>query len=577
MHPRIHDPVRVLFFCLVLACGLSSCGSRTGQAVGNGIDRDRTDSLYNMAESQAGVDADLARRYLGQARISAGTEPNDRARARSHIVEGRILYYCDEYPASVRHFDSALVFLESVADPGLQADCHFYCASSLLFLGSWPEALSHNLQAIDLYQQYGHLAHLSRSYTFHSKLYLDQKSFDLALDYVEKAAALSGLDPVSLNHANVHATKGEILLAAGRIHEAGVEFREAYDIRLRCANLRHIASSLVQLGTWELERGDYLSARTHLEEVKGMYEDMEEKVGLFNARYLLARVERGEGRTENARNQALRALDIARSLDNDAMLAPVTGLLHEIHRDAGNYQEALSYHEQHMAHHDRIVSMDKNRMLTRIEYRHALENQTRDNALLQERNRVRKQQVYLLLLVAVALLLCTIGLLLVGSLRKKNLQNRQELLEKEKLLLEQDLETRNKELTGKTMELLHHTETMQHLAGRIGRLKEGDSRREIESILQDLKVQNREHMWDEFHAAFHHVHRDFYDRLFARCSDLSPTEIKIAALLRLNLSTKEIAAISFKSESAVKTARHRLRTKLGLGPGNPLIAFLMQL
>jgi len=84
-------------------------------------------------------------------------------------------------------------------------------------------------------------------------------------------------------------------------------------------------------------------------------------------------------------------------------------------------------------------------------------------------------------------------------------------------------------------------------------------------------------VWDEFHDAFNKVHEEFYNNLLNQCPDLSSTEIKIAALLKLNLSTKEIAAISYKSESAVKTARHRLRNKLNLKSGEDLITFLMKI
>jgi DNA-binding CsgD family transcriptional regulator len=62
-----------------------------------------------------------------------------------------------------------------------------------------------------------------------------------------------------------------------------------------------------------------------------------------------------------------------------------------------------------------------------------------------------------------------------------------------------------------------------------------------------------------------------------RCPDLSPTEIKTAALLKLNLTTKEIAAITFKSEGGIKTTRYRLRKKLELSSDDKLIPFLMQI
>jgi DNA-binding CsgD family transcriptional regulator len=46
--------------------------------------------------------------------------------------------------------------------------------------------------------------------------------------------------------------------------------------------------------------------------------------------------------------------------------------------------------------------------------------------------------------------------------------------------------------------------------------------------------------------------------------DLSPTELKMAAYLRLNLTSKEIAHLMSISIRGVETGRYRLRKKLGL-------------
>jgi len=51
----------------------------------------------------------------------------------------------------------------------------------------------------------------------------------------------------------------------------------------------------------------------------------------------------------------------------------------------------------------------------------------------------------------------------------------------------------------------------------------------------------------------------------------------MAALLKLNLTSKEIAAITYKSESGIKTMRYRLRKRLQLSSDEKLIPFLMQL
>jgi len=61
------------------------------------------------------------------------------------------------------------------------------------------------------------------------------------------------------------------------------------------------------------------------------------------------------------------------------------------------------------------------------------------------------------------------------------------------------------------------------------------------------------------------------------CPQLTASEIKIAALLKLNLSTKEIAAITYKTEDGIKSTRYRLRKKLNLSGDENLIPFLMKL
>ena len=99
----------------------------------------------------------------------------------------------------------------------------------------------------------------------------------------------------------------------------------------------------------------------------------------------------------------------------------------------------------------------------------------------------------------------------------------------------------------------------------------------IKEIIHDLETHTKQNIWKEFDKIFKNIHSDFYARLLEISPDLTSTEIKTAALLKLNLSTKEIAAITFKSEGGIKTTRYRLRKKLGLSGDDKLVAFLMQI
>jgi len=75
----------------------------------------------------------------------------------------------------------------------------------------------------------------------------------------------------------------------------------------------------------------------------------------------------------------------------------------------------------------------------------------------------------------------------------------------------------------------------------------------------------------------HDVHDAFFRELTTLCPTLTPSELKTASLLKLNLSSKEIADILTVSVASVEIYRHRLRRKLQIPHGTGLTAFFQQI
>jgi DNA-binding CsgD family transcriptional regulator len=71
------------------------------------------------------------------------------------------------------------------------------------------------------------------------------------------------------------------------------------------------------------------------------------------------------------------------------------------------------------------------------------------------------------------------------------------------------------------------------------------------------------------------VNKHFYTRLKQNYPEISANDLKICALIKLNLSIKEMAAILNISPDSVKTARHRLRKKLQLSTEENLTDFIL--
>jgi DNA-binding CsgD family transcriptional regulator len=99
----------------------------------------------------------------------------------------------------------------------------------------------------------------------------------------------------------------------------------------------------------------------------------------------------------------------------------------------------------------------------------------------------------------------------------------------------------------------------------------------INKISKEIQKTTEEEIFEEFELRFKQVHSDFYDELLRRFPELSPSEQRLCAFLRLNMSTKEISELTGQKASSLETARYRLRKKLGITNSQVnLITFLSQ-
>ena len=101
---------------------------------------------------------------------------------------------------------------------------------------------------------------------------------------------------------------------------------------------------------------------------------------------------------------------------------------------------------------------------------------------------------------------------------------------------------------------------------------------EITRLIQRIKndkVADKD--WENFKLYFDQVHEDFDIKLKKYFNDLTSNEIRLAALMKMKLTTKEIASILNISADSVNKARYRLRKKLNMNTDDRLEAFILAL
>ncbi len=154
-------------------------------------------------------------------------------------------------------------------------------------------------------------------------------------------------------------------------------------------------------------------------------------------------------------------------------------------------------------------------------------------------------------------------------------------LENEKL--EAEVLYKNQELATATMHLVQKSEILNTIQAALQKLEkqvktEPDLKKEIGRIIRMTeKDASLDEDWEQFSRNFDHVHSDFLIRIAEQYPQLSPNDFKLCAYLRMNLSTKEIAALMNISVRGVEASRYRLRRRLDLDAGTNLTEFLVKL
>lgn len=146
--------------------------------------------------------------------------------------------------------------------------------------------------------------------------------------------------------------------------------------------------------------------------------------------------------------------------------------------------------------------------------------------------------------------------------------------------LENELRTKKNELTLQTTALVRRNEVVQSLIEELDRQKETLGDRypaklytRMHSLMEKAKGDQED--WILFENYFNSAHQDFSDRLRREFTDITPGDLRVCCLLRMNLSTKEIASLLNVSIRAVELRRYRLRKRLRLEGDTNLVDFLI--
>ncbi|HJY13131.1 MAG TPA: tetratricopeptide repeat protein, partial [Flavobacterium sp.] len=273
-----------------------------------------------------------------------------------------------------------------------------------------------------------------------------------------------------------------------------------------------------------------------------------------------------------------KAIETAKQIESLHYVGVSSSYLFQIYKQKGDYMNAFESIELNKNINDTLYSEKRTREIGQLETQFQLDlKQAELEAKQRERN-------LFFLLAAASLTLSLVVATLLYYLQKNKAQSaklEQANLQSEKKNLEKDIELKDKELTTQVLHLVHKNELIHVISDKLLEINNNldiKSQMAVQKVITDLQSNLQPELLEEFKQRIQHIHENFYNILNKDFPNLSPSELRLCAFLKLNLTTKEISAITNASAKSIEIARTRLRKKLNLtGTDQNLIIFLSQL
>ena len=570
----------------------------------------RAKQLIILSEHTMFTSPDVAKDYAQEANEIFTQHNNKYGIATSNIALGNYYMQKGEFEKAIGHFETT-VSLSDREDPLNKRGLFFAnhsLASVAVSMGDYDKALAYVQDNLDLYAKRDTTSTLDietfrqigSSFDLVANIHLQKGNYNISLreylkaanfyknagDDVRRADALMGV-------ARIEASLSHYDLSIEYATESFQIYKREDDKLYQIKAARIIANSLIDLEQFEKAEEFYQIGSVLSLEVDNPYELAVCKKGLAT----IAMLRNEWSKAENALNEALdtfiqsgdknlqvgvlrdlaflklqrqdyvtaltyadKGLLLAKGLGRKADVVSLLNIRSEIYEKMGDTKAALSDFKNLKVVNDSLFSeknsqqIEEQRILFDTERKEQqLAIQEQEINLLESKKRGALLQRWLL---GIGLLAAIIGMYAFYQRLKR------QKVEKEKV--EQDLNFKSKQLTTQALHLAKKNEVLQELKQQANSIinDEGANagyKRLINTINFDLQD---DASWSLFSQSFEDLYKDFNKIAQQLYPNLTRTDLRYMALIKMNLSSKEIANILNISNDGIKKARGRLRKKM---------------
>jgi tetratricopeptide (TPR) repeat protein len=468
------------------------------------------------------------------------TKINDSvALARAYGIKGSIHIQKGNYRIALTQILEQIKILETLDQKVMLADSYNNLAAIELTNENYKKSIDYNLKALAIYKEYNDTFYQAIANNDIGMAYYNMEDYNKAETYLQNGLKLAqDIENINLE-ATILANLGITNTKLGRYEQALVFGKKSLRIVKEINSKNKIVENLNGLGVTYSAMGDEISAIAYFDQVIPLADSIGNKAF-----------------------QSLAYMERATSYAN-----------------VNNHKKAYNDLKVYLKLKDSIYNKNKSKQIEEMRAIFDTEKKEQQIAqqeieieLLEEKEKVSNLQK-ILLGGGLGLSLLLLGFGFYGFRQKAKSSQ----LEKEKI--EAELLYKKKELTTHALHLAKKNEVLEGLKQKAKKLKQaGNIGEGYQELIKTINFdQQDDQVWENFTRYFEAVHKDFEKEALEKFPDITKNELRLIALLKMNLSSKEIATILNISSDGIKKARQRLRKKMNLSSKESLETAIMSI
>jgi len=528
---------------------------------------------------------DLAKPYLDTALIMA-KKLNSKA-LNAKLTLSTAIYHdrISDYPKAEEIYKKAMNQFIELNDQKNLRTVYNYLGSVLSFNSKLEEALQYFLKCLKISekldlrdeQKLNSLGNIAATY-------FKMENYESSLEYYHRTLNLAIENKLDIKVAQVRLYIGTIYSKRNENAKAIDYFLKSLEYFEKNKVYQFLPNAYNNLGNHYSRLDSLEKAENYFNKALAVAEESEQLNDLPFVLKSLGEVKLKRNNYDGALKDLLRSLSISESTGLTETFAKTYSLISKTYAAKGDYRNAYRYDTLFFNRYDTILKAENIKKLNELMVQYQTEKkeqqiaqQETEISLLEEQEKVSNLQK-IALGGGLGLSLLTLGFGFYG-IRQKIKRNK---IEKEKIaaelqLKESELAFKKKELTTHALHLAKKNEVLENVKQKARELKSSENGgRGYQQLIQTINFdQQDDKNWENFTQYFEQVHKDFSKIAKTKYPDITKNELRLMALLKMNLSSKEIATILNISSDGVKKARQRLRKKMELSPEESLEATVL--